>query len=187
MKVFLISSAQRLRGFTLSELMVTVLIVGIIAGLSAPSLVRFTHSAHLKADSHALQASLAQSRLLAVNRSTVIEICAKAAPEHLECARGTSANTQWRNGWIVYEDNNQDGSVQPNEVISVSPARRHTNLRFNQRGRIRFYPDGTSRSAGFYLCSPRLKEARHIALLHSGRLRITSRLSPHRRQQCLAS
>ena len=61
-----------------------------------------------------------------------------------------------------------------------------THLIFNQTGRLRFFPDGSARSAGFYICGADTTEFRHIKLLHSGRIRSTAKAPNAIKKRCLA-
>jgi len=74
----------------------------------------------------------------------------------------------------VFEDLNDDNELNKNDnILYTNALNGKINLVFNQRGRLRFFNDGSARSAGFYICNNNSKETRHIRLLHTGRSRTT--------------
>ncbi|WP_175541835.1 GspH/FimT family pseudopilin [Polaromonas sp. YR568] len=84
----------RERGFTIIELMVVVAIVGILAGLAAPSFSDLLRRNRLASASSALQVSLSLARSEAVKRGSDARVTV--------AANGTAG--VWTNGWTVFVD-----------------------------------------------------------------------------------
>ena len=60
------------RGFTLTEIMIVIMIVGIIAGISAPPLFRYVASNRLQTQTDRLAADLQYARQLAVSTNSTV-------------------------------------------------------------------------------------------------------------------
>jgi prepilin-type N-terminal cleavage/methylation domain-containing protein len=60
------------RGFTLTEMMIVILIVGLIAGIAAPPTFRFVQSNRLQTQADRLAADLQYARQIAVSNNTVM-------------------------------------------------------------------------------------------------------------------
>lgn len=173
-------------GFSLLELLVVILIIGVLASLGAPSLIQSIHNMHLRADARLLYSHLAAARQYALSHSTEVHLCPKSNPTINRCGNQRSTSDDWKNGWIMFADRNFDQQLQVSEIVKLLPSLKHTKLHFNQRGMLRFFPDGSARSAGFYLCTKSTHLERHVMLLHSGRLRVKDSLTNKQRKQCLS-
>jgi len=87
-------------GFTLYELMITVLIVGVILAFGVPNFAAFTKNSRMTSTANDLHASFLMARSEAARAKTNITICASA--DQLNCG-GT-----WEQGYIVFLDDNGD-------------------------------------------------------------------------------
>ena len=74
------------RGFTLIEFLITLVIAGILATLAAPSFVQYLASARIRNASYDLTSALQIARSEAIKRNTAIEVV---------------AGTNWTSGWTV--------------------------------------------------------------------------------------
>jgi type IV fimbrial biogenesis protein FimT len=92
------------KGFTLTELMITILIIGIIAALSVPGFARFVHTWKLAGDADYFAAALRTARAAAVtkNISTVFAF---------DKNDGT---------FFYFEDNDRDGNLDESEYRSAT-------------------------------------------------------------------
>ena len=66
------------RGFTLTEIMVVILVVGLLAGMAAPPMFRFVASNRLQTMSDRLAADLQYARQMAVSSNTVVRFASDA-------------------------------------------------------------------------------------------------------------
>ena len=89
-------------GFTLIELMITLIIVGILLAVGMPSLQSFMRGSQLVASTNELISALHVARSEAIKLNTRVTIC--------ESSNGTSCATtaSWKNGWIVFVDADGD-------------------------------------------------------------------------------
>lgn len=145
-------------GFSLVELMVTLVVLGVVAGMAAPSFTNLINSNRLTAASNEVVAALQVARMEAVRRNTSVVLCPSA--DGASCG-----GTAWQN-FIVVADENGDGDFAAgDEVIRVvaiaeggiviNPS---TNLATDNR--LRFGADGFARvgdagarSGGLSVCS----------------------------------
>lgn len=82
-------------GFTLIELIVTLVIAGILMALAAPSFVNFVKNNRVTTQTNDMMADLALARSEAVKRATNITVCKSS--DGLACDAGAA----WNDGWIV--------------------------------------------------------------------------------------
>ncbi len=91
-------------GFTLYELLITLLVVGVILTLGIPNLTQFTANSHLTGAANDLHAAFQLARSEAARAKTNITICASADP----FAGNADCNGTWEQGFIVFLDDNGD-------------------------------------------------------------------------------
>jgi len=95
---------NRQNGFTLYEVMIVVVLVGIILSIGVPNMSEFTRNSRLAAVSNDLLASFQQARSEAARSKTNITICSSANPMDPAAACGGTFN----DGWIIFVDLNGD-------------------------------------------------------------------------------
>lgn len=81
------------RGFTLVELMITLVIAAILAMIAVPAFDNASLSAKLNAISNSFAASAQLARSEAIKRNAAVTLCASSD--------GTSCGADWSDGWIV--------------------------------------------------------------------------------------
>ena len=160
-------------GLSLIETLCTLAILSILVATAAPNLAIFSANTELRTTTQELKNSLSLARQYAITNASIIHICAINSQDQNKCKDNTQFNSNWSNGWIVYSDDNANNQYDDSDtLIQKNTNNKRIAIVFNQRGRLRFFPDGSSRSAGFYLCNANITETNHIRLLFSGRSRV---------------
>jgi type IV fimbrial biogenesis protein FimT len=157
------------RGLSLVELVMALTVAAIALSASLPLFADLRAGIQLRADLNHWMSVLAQARIRAVERGRPVVAC-PAAGERCE------ATLFWHNGWILFEDTDQDGQRGSDEplLLSTPPS---TEVRIGSssgRQRIRYRPDGSSEGSNVTVtfCDRRgADKARTIVLSNAGRAR----------------
>ena len=98
-------------GFTLVELIITLILASIILGLGVPSFVDLVDSNRMISVTNELVGDLQYARNEAIKRNASVTMCGSS--------NGTSCSgsTSWENGWIVFTDPNVNATVDGGEAI----------------------------------------------------------------------
>jgi len=99
-------------GFTLYELMITVMVVGIILGFGIPNLRNFTLNSRITGTANDLHAAFMMARTEAAHAKTNVTICASADPMGAANCGGT-----WDQGYVVFIDDDADQVRDAGEAI----------------------------------------------------------------------
>ena len=100
---------RRQSGFTLYELLITVLIVGIILSVGLANMSDFNRNGRMTSTANELHAAFHLARSEAARAKTFITICASASS--MSAAPDCGGN--WSEGYIVFTDLNGDLTVDP--------------------------------------------------------------------------
>jgi type IV fimbrial biogenesis protein FimT len=99
-------------GFTLVELMVTIVIMAILAAIALPSFQNLITNTRIVSATNELVADLAMARSEAIKRGAgVVTVCASA--DGAQC----SGATDWSGGRLVFVDGGAEGTVDGTDVI----------------------------------------------------------------------
>src|SRR4051812_27430002 len=101
------SRCREQRGFTLTELLITLAVMGILVGVATPSFVSTVSSNRAYATQTELAASLALARSEASRRGVAVYVSA---------ASSVSGN-EFGGGWNVWVDQNGDGNFDQSEPV----------------------------------------------------------------------
>jgi type IV fimbrial biogenesis protein FimT len=138
------------RGFSLIELMVVITLIGIVTMLAAPSFNAAFLSNKLAAYSNSFVASAQLARSEAIKRNRAVHVCSSA--DGATCATSGS----WQQGWIVWSDDNANGSLDAGEPVVQVQQALSTDYQFNSSAGgydLAFQPvGGGSTAATLKLC-----------------------------------
>ncbi|WP_320824444.1 GspH/FimT family pseudopilin [Reinekea sp.] len=95
---------KQVRGFTLLELMVTMVILVIIAAFAAPSFNNLMRNTRIDSNTSKIRTALTYARSEAVNLGSTVTVC--SSTDLLNC----NGDQQWETGWIVFSDLDSDGA-----------------------------------------------------------------------------
>ena len=161
-------------GFSFIEVMIVIAILSILLSTAIPGFNTIINKSKLSNTNLALISSLSLARDYAITSGHKTHLCALTFIEPMTCQEKRNFNANWSQGWMVFADINDNNKYDLDDIVlHTSSVPETINVVFNQQGRLRFFPDGSARSAGFYLCDKNLQDNRHIKLLYSGRARTT--------------
>ena len=99
-------------GFTLYELMITLMVVAIILSFGIPNLRDFTLNGRMTSAANDLHAAFLMARSEAAHAKTNVTICASADPMGAANCGGT-----WDQGYVVFIDDNANQARDAGEAI----------------------------------------------------------------------
>lgn len=99
-------------GFTLIELLTTIVVAGLILTIGLPAFMDTVQNNRLSAKINELVTDFNLARSEALKRGKFVTLC---KPNTSATACDDSAG--WRDGWIVFADDNGNGSVDSSDVI----------------------------------------------------------------------
>ena len=100
---------KRPAGFTLIELMITLVVAAVLMGVAIPFLSGLVFRTQLSTATNELSSQLALARGEAVNRGRTAALCGSSD--------GFSCDGQWATGFAVWVDTDRDGTADANEFV----------------------------------------------------------------------
>jgi type IV fimbrial biogenesis protein FimT len=169
------------RGFTLVELVITLVVAAILLAVAVPSFTTLVKNNRMTTQINGLAVSLNLARSEAVKRGVSVTVCKRNSA-------GNDCNNagNWQDGWIVFVDDDMDadhaeagvdgdGSVDAGEqILRVVPALSGGNTLAFGKNRITFDSRGFSSgyNGTFSLCDDRgASHAAGLVASNSGRVR----------------
>ncbi|MEF8686196.1 UNVERIFIED_CONTAM: GspH/FimT family pseudopilin [Comamonas sp. A-3] len=117
------------RGFTAIELMVTVAILAVLAGLAAPSFNPIIERWRVRQVSEELQSTLYFARSEAIKRGGNVTIL--RSDDGGGCTAVGTDTSLWSCGWIVFADLDNDGEQDSGEdTLQTAPAPNKVSVQF---------------------------------------------------------
>jgi len=100
------------RGFSLTELAVVMAIVAILLAIGVPNYRYITNSYRMSAEVNGLLGDLQFARSEAIKEGRTVTAC--VSRDGATCDAGS---TTWQEGWIVFQDANNDQTVDPGDAV----------------------------------------------------------------------
>lgn len=100
-------------GFTIIELLVTIVVMAVIAGFAVPSFKELMISNSVSSTTDQLYEALIYARAEAVKRGQYVAIC--KSTDKKSC----NSSASWTSGWLVFTDKNGNGAIDASDGDSV--------------------------------------------------------------------
>ena len=162
-------------GFTLLEIMITLAASAITLGIGVPICGNLIDSNRVAGQVNALRGALAIARSEAIKRNQQVILCKSADGQ--QCTKHVS----WTQGWIVYEDANQNKTRDPDETLILVHGALLNGHTLDYRGfgshnYIAYRPTGFTQMNGtFTLCAPNSPHrSKALILIKTGRVRLST-------------
>jgi type IV fimbrial biogenesis protein FimT len=97
-------------GFTLVELLITILVAALLMALAIPAFHSFVENNRLAASTNQLVSALAVARSEAIHRRENVTLCSSTNPA--AAVPTCAASTSWETGWIAFTDRNGNGIIE---------------------------------------------------------------------------
>lgn len=173
----------RQRGFTLVELIITVIVAAVLAAIAVPNMSIFIKNNARAARLNSMVTALNYARAEAVHRNTRVTLCKSAGFANCDAV----ANGEFENGWIVFTDGGVLGTVDGTDELlrvfqpdmgGVATLRGRNGIAGAAMGQVTFrgngFPLGLPVNTIFNYCDDRgASQARAIRVATSGHLRLT--------------
>lgn len=195
------NKSETSKGITLIELMVTLAVLVILLGVAVPTFQSVIRTNRVASLTNALVSALNLARSEAITRGTTVTLCRvddpgtridnDASPKTKGPSCSTNEATGWTNGWLLFVDENGNGTVddtehrlkvwQPSSATAASidgggDAADTTDGNFDLR--VSYLPSGVSRGsiagngAGTLAVCSAPDKRRNIVITTTGRIRI---------------
>lgn len=170
-------------GVTLIELLVVVAVLALLASLGMPFAASTLESQRLSRFSNQFLLVLQRARSEAIKRNNRVAVCKSAT------GQACSSSGGWEQGWILFEDSNNNAAVDPGEeIISRGDAltgglRLYGNspvddyVSYSPQGRPRTI-SGALQFGTIRLCVPGKTAQREIVISSGGRVRVGKASQP---------
>lgn len=173
---FLGSAAARARGYSLTNLVTTMTITGVLAATAVPTMQDLAYEQRLVTQVNELFGDLQLARSEAIKRAAQVTLCKSS--DGVAC----STTSNWQDGWIVFVDTDGDETVDSGETIirAGQALTAGTTLRYGTSYDYVYYKyDGSAwPNATFTFCDSRgASYARAVVITQSGRARISDKSS----------
>lgn len=131
------------QGFTLYELLVTVLVMGIIVGLGVPNLLEFVRNNRMAAAANDLVSALHAARNTAVSERVPVTLCLSLNPlADAPSCDADAVEVATQGGYVVWTNPSADAVIDAGERIILQRADPQQIALFGDSGYVHFGIDG---------------------------------------------
>lgn len=167
----------RCTGHSTTEVLATLVVAGVVANSGVPAMQSLVYEQRLTTHVNQLFGDLHLARSEAIRRAGAVTVCKSSS------GQTCSASANWREGWLLFADGNENGQLDAGETVirSRQTLDGDTTLRFSAFGPgsgryVTYLATGFAEQNGsFTFCDVRgPTAARAIVLNTTGRLRVSS-------------
>ncbi len=126
---------KRISGFTLVELLITLLIASILLAIATPSFSQMVQDNRIISSTNEFIAAINLTRSEAIKRGGRATMCRSQAPFTV-CNNGSGS---WSDGWIIFNDISNFGEYDEGEVIQFIHQELNDTLSLNGNRYVRDY------------------------------------------------
>lgn len=161
---------NKVRGFTLVEMMISVAILVVLVGIAGPYFGQVIRNNRVQTQAQTLFSALVTARSEAVKRNYAVTMC--------KSANGTSctASGDWDQGWIIFADEDNDNTKDADEDVLRVQELLSAGITVRATGTfaatIQFRGDGTVVGAedSFWICDADENiDSRKVTVSNTGR------------------
>ncbi len=159
------------KGFTLFELLITILLIAVLSGLAIPSLAGTLARQRQSVEINALFHAVHQARKESIMRRKVVSICPSLDGE--TC----SPDRDWSTGWLIFENKDRDSppAIDGGEpVLATHQVGEQIQIKANRKGftfRATFL---RATNGTFIFCDPKGRiTPKALVISYTGRPRVT--------------
>lgn len=171
-------------GFSLLELIVTLLLISIIAAIALPTFGNVVANGRIRTEASALFHAVHVARKESLMRRTVVSICPSTN------GRNCSANLDWSSGWIMFNNLDRDEPPQLDTgeaLLQVHRSSDDVRIQANRRGFTLRATDQRATNGTIRFCDQHARgTARALIISYTGRPRIVRENSRHEQYTCQA-
>lgn len=168
---------RRVRGFTLAELLITVVIIGVATAIGLPMMQDFVDDSAASAQAEQVLSALNYTRSEAVKRNTRVTMCHSS--DGATCSGQTG---DWHTGWLVFVDDDPSGVVGtfqgtdkllrvqralPGKALLKGTGGVEDFVSYTSGGQARTAA-GASQTGALFSCQPSKKATRRVIALTAG-------------------
>ena len=161
------------RGFTLLDSLLTVSVLGILAGLALPSFGDLIARWHRDSATRAFVGHLQLARATAIQSSKRVVVC--NSDDGVRCTESSEA--EWARGWLVFRDENANKAFDPTDTIIAVAGSQSGIASFRSSNHVRrfdFLPSGLMASGmSSMVVSPASGRPMRIIMNRVGRIRLS--------------
>ena len=163
------------QGFTLFELLITILLVAIISGLAVPSLAGSLARQRQTVEINALFHAIHLARKESIMRRKVVSLCPSL--DGLECTPGRD----WSAGWLMFENKDSDSPPRIDDgepVLAGHRAGEHVRISANRKGFTLRATFLRATNGTFVFCDPKQRiTPKALVVSYTGRPRVARHTS----------
>ena len=104
-------------GVTLVELLIVVVLAAILMSIGVPSYKYVTNSNRMSTEINSLLGDLQYARSEAVREGQNVTVCVAQSTNPASPSCAASGTATWQNGWIIFADVNNNGTIDTNEPV----------------------------------------------------------------------